>query len=142
MSSHIKVPTGGAQIQPGQPIPDQPIIPYIEGDGIGVDITPVMIQVVDAAVDKAYGGKRKIHWMEVYAGEKSTRLYGADEWLPQETFDALKTYAVSIKGPMTTPVGGGILSRRFTGQLICLLHRAARSSSSLPFKEATAPYAR
>ena len=110
MSSHIKVPAGGAQIQPGQPIPDQPIIPYIEGDGIGVDITPVMIQVVDAAVDKAYGGKRKIHWMEVYAGEKSTRLYGADEWLPQETFDALKTYAVSIKGPMTTPVGGGIRS--------------------------------
>lgn len=110
MSSHIKVPAGGAQIQPGQPIPDQPIIPYIEGDGIGADITPVMIQVVDAAVDKAYGGKRKIHWMEVYAGEKSTRLYGADEWLPQETFDALKTYAVSIKGPMTTPVGGGIRS--------------------------------
>lgn len=110
MSSHIKVPAGGTQIQPGLPIPDQPIIPYIEGDGIGVDITPVMIQVVDAAVDKAYGGKRKIHWMEVYAGEKSTRLYGADEWLPQETFDALKTYAVSIKGPMTTPVGGGIRS--------------------------------
>ena len=110
MSSHIKVPAGGAQIQPGQPIPDQPIIPYIEGDGIGVDITPVMIQVVDAAVAKAYGGKRQIHWMEVYAGEKSTRLYGADEWLPQETFDALKTYAVSIKGPMTTPVGGGIRS--------------------------------
>lgn len=110
MSSHIKVPAGGTQIQPGQPIPDQPIIPYIEGDGIGVDITPVMIQVVDAAVAKAYGGKRQIHWMEVYAGEKSTRLYGADEWLPQETFDALKTYAVSIKGPMTTPVGGGIRS--------------------------------
>ena len=110
MSSHIKVPQGGEKIQPGQPIPDQPIIPYIEGDGIGVDITPVMIQVVDAAVAKAYGGRRKIHWMEVYAGEKSTRLYGADEWLPQETFDALKTYAVSIKGPMTTPVGGGIRS--------------------------------
>ncbi|QWT46216.1 NADP-dependent isocitrate dehydrogenase [Azospira inquinata] len=110
MSSHIKVPQGGEKIQPGQPIPDQPIIPYIEGDGIGVDITPVMIQVVDAAVAKAYGGQRKIHWMEVYAGEKSTRLYGADEWLPQETFDALKTYAVSIKGPMTTPVGGGIRS--------------------------------
>lgn len=110
MSSHIKVPQGGEKIQPGQPIPDQPIIPYIEGDGIGMDITPVMIQVVDAAVAKAYGGQRKIHWMEVYAGEKSTRLYGADEWLPQETFDALKAYGVSIKGPMTTPVGGGIRS--------------------------------
>ncbi len=110
MTSHIKVPQGGAKIVPGQPVPDNPIIPFIEGDGIGIDITPVMIKVIDAAVEKAYGGKRKIHWMEVYAGEKSTRLYGPDEWLPKETFDALKTYAVSIKGPMTTPVGGGIRS--------------------------------
>jgi len=108
--SHIKVPSEGQKIIPGQPTPDQPIIPFIEGDGIGVDITPVMIKVIDAAVEKSYGGKRKIHWMEVYAGEKSTRLYGPDEWLPAETFEALKTYSVSIKGPMTTPVGGGIRS--------------------------------
>ena len=110
MTSHIKVPQGGSKIVPGQAIPDNPIIPFIEGDGIGVDITPVMIKVIDAAVDKAYGGKKKIHWMEVYAGEKSTQIYGPDEWLPKETFDALKTYSVSIKGPMTTPVGGGIRS--------------------------------
>ncbi|MCE1238400.1 MAG: NADP-dependent isocitrate dehydrogenase [Azonexaceae bacterium] len=110
MTSHIRIPQGGAKIVPGQPVPDNPIIPFIEGDGIGIDITPVMIKVIDAAVDKAYGGKRKIHWMEVYAGEKSTRLYGPDEWLPQETFAALKEYSVSIKGPMTTPVGGGIRS--------------------------------
>ena len=110
MTSHIKVPQGGAKIVPGQPVPDNPIIPFIEGDGIGIDITPVMIGVIDAAVAKAYGGKKKIHWMEVYAGEKSVRLYGPDEWLPQETFAALKEYAVSIKGPMTTPVGGGIRS--------------------------------
>ena len=109
-TSKIKVPQGGQKIVPGQPVPDQPIIPYIEGDGIGVDITPVMIKVIDAAVQKAYAGKRKIHWMEVYAGEKSTQIYGPDEWLPKETFEALKTYSVSIKGPMTTPVGGGIRS--------------------------------
>ncbi|MCK0506359.1 NADP-dependent isocitrate dehydrogenase [Aromatoleum anaerobium] len=109
-TSHITVPAGGQKIIPGQPIPDNPVIPFIEGDGIGVDITPVMIKVIDAAVDKAYGGKRKIHWMEVYAGEKSTQVYGPDEWLPKETFDALKEYSVSIKGPMTTPVGGGIRS--------------------------------
>lgn len=110
MASYIKVPQGGSKIVPGQPTPDNPIIPFIEGDGIGADVTPVMIKVIDAAVDKAYGGKKKIHWMEVYAGEKSTRLYGSDEWLPQETFDALKAYSVSIKGPMNTPVGGGIRS--------------------------------
>jgi len=107
--SHIKIPAG-QKIVAGQPTPDQPIIPFIEGDGIGIDITPVMIKVVDAAVAKAYGGKKRIAWMEVYAGEKATRLYGPDEWLPKETFDALKEYSVSIKGPMTTPVGGGIRS--------------------------------
>jgi isocitrate dehydrogenase len=110
MTSLIKVPPGGQKIVPGQAIPDNPIIPFIEGDGIGIDITPVMIKVVDAAVAKAYGGKKKIHWMEVYAGEKSTQMYGADQWLSKETFDALKEYSVSIKGPMTTPVGGGIRS--------------------------------
>ena len=109
-ASHITVPADGQKIIPGQPIPNHPIIPFIEGDGIGIDITPVMIKVIDAAVAKAYGSSKKIHWMEVYAGEKSTRLYGPDEWLPKETFDALKEYAVSIKGPMTTPVGGGIRS--------------------------------
>ncbi|NDV14147.1 NADP-dependent isocitrate dehydrogenase [Crenobacter caeni] len=108
--SLIKVPAAGQKIVPGQATPNNPIIPFIEGDGIGVDITPVMIKVIDAAVEKAYAGQKKIHWMEVYAGEKSTRLYGPDEWLPKETFDALKEYSVSIKGPMTTPVGGGIRS--------------------------------
>jgi len=109
-TSHIQVPSHGSVIEPGKPTPDDPIIPFIEGDGIGVDITPVMIRVIDAAVAKAYGGKRKIVWLEVYAGEKSTQIYGPDEWLPAETFDALKKYRVSIKGPMTTPVGGGIRS--------------------------------
>ncbi|MDY0013066.1 MAG: NADP-dependent isocitrate dehydrogenase [Rhodocyclaceae bacterium] len=109
-ASKITVPAGGQKIVPGQPTPNNPIIPFIEGDGIGVDITPVMIKVIDAAVAKAYGGAKKIHWMEVYAGEKSTQIYGPDEWLPKETFDALKEYSVSIKGPMTTPVGGGIRS--------------------------------
>ena len=108
--SLIKVPQGGQKIVPGQAMPDNPIIPFIEGDGIGVDITPVMKKVVDAAVTKAYGGKRQIHWMEVYAGEKSTKLYGSDVWLPAETLATLKEYSVSIKGPMTTPVGGGIRS--------------------------------
>jgi len=91
-------------------VPDQPIIPYIEGDGIGVDITPVLRQVVDAVVDKAYSGKRQIAWMEIYAGEKSTQVYGPDVWLPEETLQAVQDYVVSIKGPLTTPVGGGIRS--------------------------------
>jgi isocitrate dehydrogenase len=108
-TSLIKVPAG-QKIVPGQPVPDNPIIPFIEGDGIGVDITPVMRAVVDAAVEKAYGGKKKISWMEVFAGEKSTKLYGPDVWLPTETLNALKEFSVSIKGPMTTPVGGGIRS--------------------------------
>ena len=108
--SLIKVPAQGQKIVPSHPVPDNPIIPFIEGDGIGADITPVMRAVVDAAVDKAYGGKKKIVWMEVFAGEKSTRLYGADVWLPEETLALLKEYSVSIKGPMTTPVGGGIRS--------------------------------
>ena len=111
---HVKVPAGGQKITVNKDsslnIPDNPIIPYIEGDGTGFDITPVMIRVVDAAVAKAYGGKRKIHWMEIYAGEKSTRVYGHDVWLPDETLDILKDYVVSIKGPLTTPVGGGIRS--------------------------------
>ena len=111
---HVGVPAGGAKITVNSDyslkVPDQPIIPYIEGDGTGVDITPVMIKVVDAAVAKAYGGKRRIHWMEIFAGEKSTKVYGADVWLPDETLTILKEYVVSIKGPLTTPVGGGIRS--------------------------------
>ena len=91
-------------------MPDKPIIPFIEGDGIGVDITPVMMKVVDAAVQQAYGGKRAIAWMEIYAGEKSLEVYGPDEWLPEETLAAMREFLVGIKGPMTTPVGGGIRS--------------------------------
>ena len=108
--SFIKVPEDGRKIDPSKPFPDNPIIPYIEGDGTGVDITPVMIKVVDAAVQKAYKGGKKIHWMEVYAGEKATRLYGRDVWMPEETLAAVREYCVSIKGPLTTPVGGGIRS--------------------------------
>ncbi|WP_310630382.1 NADP-dependent isocitrate dehydrogenase [Paraburkholderia sp.] len=111
---HIKVPAEGDKITVNPDfslnVSNQPIIPYIEGDGTGVDITPVMLKVVDAAVQKAYGGQRKIHWMEIYAGEKATRVYGPDVWLPEETLDVVKDYVVSIKGPLTTPVGGGIRS--------------------------------
>jgi isocitrate dehydrogenase len=111
---HIKVPTTGEKIRVNQDfslsVPDNPIIPFIEGDGTGVDITPVMIKVVDAAVKKAYGGKKKIVWMEMYAGEKSCKVYGENVWLPDETLAAAKEYVVSIKGPLTTPVGGGIRS--------------------------------
>ena len=114
MYQHIKVPEGGQKISVNADfslnVPDHPIIPFIEGDGTGGDITPVMIKVVDAAVAKAYAGKKKIHWMEVYAGEKSTRIYGPDVWLPPETLEAVRDYVVSIKGPLTTPVGGGIRS--------------------------------
>ena len=114
MSQHIKVPSEGKKITVNADysinVPHNPIIPYIEGDGTGVDITPVMIKVIDAAVAKAYGGERKISWMEIFAGEKSTKVYGPDVWLPEETLHVLKDYVVSIKGPLTTPVGGGIRS--------------------------------
>jgi len=114
MIQHIKVPSTGQKITVNKNftlnVPDQPILPYIEGDGTGVDITPVMIKVVDAAVAKAYGGKKKISWMEVFAGEKATKVYGPDVWLPDETLAVLREYVVSIKGPLTTPVGGGIRS--------------------------------
>jgi isocitrate dehydrogenase len=113
MYKHIQVPAG-EQITVNADfsinVPDHPIIPFIEGDGTGFDITPVMIKVVDAAVEKAYGGKKKISWMEIFAGEKATKIYGPDVWLPEETLDAVKKYVVSIKGPLTTPVGGGIRS--------------------------------
>jgi isocitrate dehydrogenase len=113
MYKHIKVPAGEkitVNTDFSINVPNNPIIPFIEGDGTGLDITPVMIKVVDAAVHKAYGGKRKIAWMEVFAGEKSTKVYGPDVWMPDETLEAVKEYVVSIKGPLTTPVGGGIRS--------------------------------
>ncbi len=114
----IKLPTSGEKISVNSDfslnVPSHPIIPFIEGDGIGVDITPVMKRVVDAAVEKAYGGERAIAWMEIYAGEKANKLYGGDVWLPEETMEAVKDYVVSIKGPLTTPVGGGMRSLNVT----------------------------
>ena len=111
---HIQEPKSGSKISIDSSgkliVPDNPIIPFIEGDGIGSDITPAMIRVVDSAVEKSYGGKKKIEWMEIYCGEKSTVVYGEDNWLPPETLRALEIYLVGIKGPLTTPVGGGIRS--------------------------------
>lgn len=115
---HIKIPSMGEKITSNSDyslyVPDQVIIPFIEGDGIGIDVSPVMINVIDAAVEKAYGSDKKIHWMEIYAGEKATKVYGEDVWMPEETMHALKEYVVSIKGPLTTPVGGGIRSLNVT----------------------------
>ena len=125
---HIKIPKEGSKItlkDGALQVPDNPIIPYIEGDGIGIDITPAMIDVVDNAVEVAYKGAKKISWMEVYSGEKSIPVYDADTWLPDETIDALKEYIVSIKGPLTTPVVGGIRSlnvslRQILDLYVCL----------------------
>jgi isocitrate dehydrogenase len=133
--THIEVPAGGAKIVPGRPTPDNPIIPIIEGDGIGVDITPVMKAVVDAAVEKSYGGARRIHWMEIYAGEKALRVYGSDVWLPEETITAARDYSVSIKGPLTTPIGGGLRSlnvalRQQLDLFVCL--RPVRYFAGIP----------
>ncbi len=114
MTQKFEVPQQGSKITVNADftlnVPANPIIPFIEGDGTGVDITPVMRKVVDAAVDKAYGGQRKIAWMEIYAGEKATKVYAPDTWLPDETVRAIREYVVSIKGPLTTPVSGGIRS--------------------------------
>ncbi|MCW8957651.1 MAG: NADP-dependent isocitrate dehydrogenase [Gammaproteobacteria bacterium] len=114
----IQIPSDGEKITVNDDfslkVPERPIIPYIEGDGIGVDISPVMKRVVDAAVEKAYGGKRSIAWMEIYAGEKANAIYDESTWLPAETMQAVKEYVVSIKGPLTTPVGGGIRSLNVT----------------------------
>ena len=114
MESKIVVPATGEKISVDAAgklvVPNNPIIPFIEGDGIGVDVTPAMLKVVDAAVEKAYKGEKKISWMEIYTGEKSTKIYGDDVWLPAETMDAMREYHVGIKGPLTTPVGGGIRS--------------------------------
>ena len=136
---HIKVPALGERITVNADnslkVPDTPIIPYIEGDGTGVDITPVMRAVVDAAVAKAYGGKRDIAWMEVYAGEKAVKVYGSDQWLPDETVQAVKDYVISIKGPLTTPTSGGIRSlnvalRQLLDLYVCL--RPVRYFNGVP----------
>jgi isocitrate dehydrogenase len=113
MTSKISIPSTGDKITVSNGkllVPNNPIIPFIEGDGIGVDVTPPMIKVVDAAVNKAYGSDRKISWMEVYAGEKATQMYDSETWLPDETLAMFKEYKVGIKGPLTTPVGGGMRS--------------------------------
>ena len=111
---HIEVPAGGEAITANTDhslnVPDRPVIPYVEGDGIGIDVTPVMLKVVDAAVERAYGSKRKVMWMQVYAGQRATEVYGGEDYLPEETLHALQTYLVSIKGPLATPIGGGIRS--------------------------------
>ncbi len=115
---HINVPANGGKITTNADftlnVPDMPIIPFVEGDGIGADVTPVMQKVINAAVEKAYAGKREIQWMEIYAGEKANALYGGDVWLPDETMEVVKDYVVSIKGPLTTPVGGGMRSLNVT----------------------------
>jgi isocitrate dehydrogenase len=113
MSTNVIIPTDGQAITSENGklrVPNNPIIPFIEGDGIGIDVTPPMIKVVNAAVKKAYNSERKIHWMEVYAGEKATQVYDSETWLPDETLDMFKQYKVGIKGPLTTPVGGGMRS--------------------------------
>ena len=139
MYQHIQIPVGGEKIQVNADyslkVPMYPIIPFIEGDGTGVDITPVMRQVVDAAVAKAYAGKRKIAWMEVYAGEKATKVYGVDNWLPDETVQAVREYVVSIKGPLTTPTSGGMRSlnvalRQMLDLYVCL--RPVRYFTGVP----------
>jgi isocitrate dehydrogenase len=136
---HIKIPANGQKITVNSDnslnVPDTPIIPFIEGDGTGVDITPVMRKVVDAAVAKAYTGKRHIAWVEVYAGEKATKVYGADSWLPDETVSAVKDYVISIKGPLTTPTSGGIRSlnvalRQMLDLYVCL--RPVRYFTGVP----------
>jgi len=137
--SHIQKPAAGEKITVNADatlnVPDRPIIPFIEGDGTGVDITPVMREVLDAAVAKAYDGKRRIEWMEVYAGEKATRVYGADAWLPEETVAAVREFVVSIKGPLTTPTSGGIRSlnvalRQMLDLYVCL--RPVRYFAGVP----------
>ena len=111
---HITVPRAGEKIEVDPDfslsVPDHPIVPFIEDDGIGVDITPVTRRVIDTAVERAYAGQRGIAWIEIYAGEKANRVYGENTWLPPETVDALREYNVGIKGLLTTPVGGGIRS--------------------------------
>jgi isocitrate dehydrogenase len=139
MSTHIQIPAAGQKITVNADnslnVPDMPIIPFIEGDGTGVDITPAMRRVVDAAVAKAYGGKKQIAWMEVFAGEKAVKVYGGDQWLPEETVQAVKDYVISIKGPLTTPTSGGIRSlnvalRQMLDLYVCL--RPVRYFTGVP----------
>ena len=140
---HIQIPEDGSAITINNnqiSVPNNPIVPFVSGDGIGADITPVMIKVLDAAVQKAYGDERKIHWMEIYAGEKATDVYGDDQWLPEETFEALKQYKVGIKGPLTTPVGGGIRSlnvalRQVLDLYVCLRPIRYFDGTPSPVKE-------
>jgi isocitrate dehydrogenase len=138
-TQHIRIPADGEKITVNADntlnVPDTPIIPFIEGDGTGVDITPAMKKVVDAAVARAYGGKKKIAWMEVYAGEKAVKVYGGDQWLPEETVAAVKDYVISIKGPLTTPTSGGIRSlnvalRQMLDLYVCL--RPVRYFTGVP----------
>jgi isocitrate dehydrogenase len=139
MSTHIQIPAAGQKITVNADnslnVPDTPIIPFIEGDGTGVDITPAMRRVVDAAVAKAYGGKKQIAWMEVYAGEKAVKVYGGDQWLPEETVQVVKDCVISIKGPLTTPTSGGIRSlnvalRQMLDLYVCL--RPVRYFTGVP----------
>ena len=139
MTTHIQIPAAGKKITVNADntlnVPDMPIIPFIEGDGTGVDITPAMRRVVDAAVAKAYGGKKQIAWMEVFAGEKAVKVYGDDQWLPDETVQAVKEYVISIKGPLTTPTSGGMRSlnvalRQMLDLYVCL--RPVRYFTGVP----------
>ncbi|HSJ81391.1 MAG TPA: NADP-dependent isocitrate dehydrogenase [Thiobacillus sp.] len=136
---HIQIPAAGQKITVNADnslnVPDMPVIPFIEGDGTGVDITPAMRRVVDAAVAKAYGGKKQIAWMEVFAGEKAVKVYGGDQWLPEETVQAVKDYVISIKGPLTTPTSGGMRSlnvalRQMLDLYVCL--RPVRYFTGVP----------
>jgi len=143
---HIQPPSTGSSITVNPDlslnVPSDPVIPYIEGDGVGCDVTPVMIKVVDAAVTRVYGGQRKIHWMEVFAGEKATRMCGPGVWLPDETLRALRSHVVSIKGPLTTPAGGGMRSlnvalRQELDLYVCLRPGAVLSGRSFAAERAT-----
>src|SRR5512145_1231798 len=134
--TNVKVPEGGAKISINDgklEVPDNPILPFVEGDGTGRDIWRASVRVFDAAVEKAYGGKRKVHWMEVYAGEKSFKLF--QSWLPDETTEAFKEFLVGIKGPLTTPIGGGIRSLNVTLRILLDLYvclRPVRYYSGVP----------
>ncbi len=132
----IEVPDSGEAITHnadfGLNVPDRPIIPYIIGDGIGIDVSPVMLDVVNAAVDLAYGNDRKVEWMEIYAGQRATEIYGPDAFLPEETLDALKRYVVSIKGPLATPVGGGIRSLNVSIRQVLDLYACVRPIRYFP----------
>ena len=141
---HILVPSDGEPIRVGADnvlsVPNVPIIPFIEGDGIGVDVTPVMRKVVDAAVQRAYQGARRVAWMEIYAGRKANALYGGDTWLPEETLDAIRTFSVAIKGPLMTPVGGGMRSlnvamRQDLDLYVCLRPVRYYAGTPSPLKE-------